>query len=292
MLTTLKNGRLTVTADTRGAELQTIDKDGGPSYLWSGDPAFWAFHAPTLFPIIGALRGGRALSAGGEISLPKHGFCRTAEFALEDAGDTFVTYRLTDSDATRNGYRCAFCLWVRSSLDGASVETRDTVTNRCAQALAFLLGGHPAFRVPLSEGETLEDYLVEFPEKETLDCPQVELGSGLIMDTVRNRFLTDRSSFALNHVLFRGDALIFDDLRSRSVSMRSVKSGRGVRLDFPDMPYLAIWTPVVDSPFVCLEPWTGMGTRVSEDDRFEHKLGAKILKPGEEQSLAFTITVF
>ena len=82
MLTTLKNGRLTVTADTRGAELQTIDKDGGPSYLWSGDPAFWAFHAPTLFPIIGALRGGRALSAGGEISLPKHGFCRTAEFAL------------------------------------------------------------------------------------------------------------------------------------------------------------------------------------------------------------------
>lgn len=108
MLTTLKNGRLTVTADTRGAELQTIDKDGGPSYLWSGDPAFWAFHAPTLFPIIGALRGGRALSAGGEISLPKHGFCRTAEFALEDAGDTFVTYRLTDSDATRQ--RVSLCL--------------------------------------------------------------------------------------------------------------------------------------------------------------------------------------
>lgn len=191
MLTTLKNGRLTVTADTRGAELQTIDKDGGPSYLWSGDPAFWAFHAPTLFPIIGALRGGRALSAGGEISLPKHGFCRTAEFALEDAGDTFVTYRLTDSDATRKGYPFAFCLWVRYTLEGDSVETRYTVTNRSEQDMPFFIGGHPAFRVPLSEGETLEDYLVEFPEKETLDCPQVELGSGLIMDTVRNRFLTD-----------------------------------------------------------------------------------------------------
>lgn len=70
MLTTLKNGRLTVTADTRGAELQTIDKDGGPSYLWSGDPAFWAFHAPTLFPIIGALRGGRALSAAAKSPCP------------------------------------------------------------------------------------------------------------------------------------------------------------------------------------------------------------------------------
>ena len=159
MLTTLKNGRLTVTADTRGAELQTIDKDGGPSYLWSGDPAFWAFHAPTLFPIIGALRGGRALSAGGEISLPKHGFCRTAEFALEDAGDTFVTYRLTDSDATRKGYPFAFCLRVRYTLEGDSVETRYTVTNRSEQDMPFFIGGHPAFRVPLSEGETLEDYL-------------------------------------------------------------------------------------------------------------------------------------
>ena len=104
--------------------------------------------------------------------------------------------------------------------------------------------------------------------------------------------VTGETIRGMEDMSFFTHALIFDDLRSRSVSMRSVKSGRGVRLDFPDMPYLAIWTPVVDSPFVCLEPWTGMGTRVSEDDRFEHKLGAKILKPGEEQSLAFTITVF
>ena len=68
--------------------------------------------------------------------------------------------------------------------------------------MPFFIGGQPAFRVPLSEGETLEDYLVEFPEKETLDCPQVELGSGLIMDTVRNRFLTDRSSLSLIHILY------------------------------------------------------------------------------------------
>ena len=60
-------------------------------------------------------------------SLPKHGFCRTAEFALEDAGDTFVTYRLTDSDATRKGYPFAFCLRVRYTLEGDSVETRYTV---------------------------------------------------------------------------------------------------------------------------------------------------------------------
>ena len=292
MLTTLKNGRLTVTADTRGAELQTIDRDDGLSYLWGGDPAYWAFHAPTLFPIIGALRGGRALSAGGEISLPKHGFCRTAEFELENADETSVTYRLTDSDATRKGYPFAFCLRVRYTLKGDGVETRYTVTNRSEQAMPFFVGGHPAFRVPLSEGETLEDYLVEFPEPETLDCPQVDLGSGLIVDTARNRFLTERSSFALNHVLFRGDALIFDELRSRSVSMRSAKSGHGVRLDFPDMPYLAVWTPAADAPFVCLEPWTGMGTRVSEDDRFEHKLGVTVLQPGKEKSLAFTITVF
>lgn len=207
MLTTLKNGRLTVTADTRGAELQTIDKDGGPSYLWSGDPAFWAFHAPTLFPIIGALRGGRALSAGGEISLPKHGFCRYGRVCPGGR-----RRHLCDLPADRQrcdpgkGYPFAFCL--AGALYAGRRQRRNPLHSDQPQraGYALFIGGHPAFRVPLSEGETLEDYLVEFPEKETLDCPQVELGSGLIMDTVRNRFLTDRSSFALNHVLFRGDA--------------------------------------------------------------------------------------
>lgn len=292
MRTTLSNGRLTVTADTRGAELQSIVKEGGLSYLWTGDPAYWSGRAPILFPFVGALRDKRAWSAGGEISLPQHGFARRSEWTVEEAGDTAVTYRLTAGEETRRGYPYDFELWVRYELEGDSVSTRFIVRNTGEQPLPYAIGGHPGFRVPLEEGETLEDYTVEFPGPETADLPQVDMSTGLIVDTVRNRFLTNRASFALNHVLFRGDALIFDRLNARSVKMLSRKSGHGVSMDFPDFPILGIWSPAKDAPFICLEPWTGMGTRVSEDDVFEHKIGVISLEPGGVREYAFTVTVF
>ena len=292
MLTTIQNDRLVVTADTRGAELQSIEAKGGLSYLWTGTPPYWSYRAPTLFPIIGALRDGHAWSAGGEITLPKHGFCRQAEFAIESAEDTAVTYRLTDSEATRKGYPYSFTLRIRYELEGDGVTTRYIVKNEGDQDMPFFVGGHPAFRIPLEEGETLEDYRVEFAQPETADCPMVDLTAGLILDTERNRFLTDRATFALNHVLFRGDALIFDELKSRRVRLYSAKSGHGVRMDFEGMQYLAIWSPANDSPFVCLEPWTGMATCASEDDIFEHKRGVTVLEPGAETFFAFTVTVF
>ncbi len=291
MLTTIQNRYLTVKADTRGAELQSIEAKDGLSYLWNGDPAYWGYRAPTLFPIIGALRDGHAWSAGGEISLPKHGFCRQAEFVLESEEPEAITYLLTDSEATRKGYPYRFALRIRYELEGESVTTRYLIRNDGDQDMPFFIGGHPAFRVPLEEGETLEDYRIEFAQPETIDCPMVDLSTGLILDTTRNRFLTDSTTFALNHVLFRGDALVFDALCSRSVRLFSVKSRHGVRLDFDGMNYLAVWTPATDSPFICLEPWTGMATCASEDDIFEHKRGITVLEPGAETSFSFTITV-
>lgn len=46
-----------------------------------------------------------------------------------------------------------------------------------------------------------------------------------------------------------------------------------------------------DSPLVCLEPWNGMGTLVTEDDVFEHKRGMRILEPGQRDEVAFALSV-
>lgn len=292
MLTTLRNEHITVTADTHGGEMQSLVSADGYSYLWTGDPAYWGYRAPSLFPIVGALRNKQASSDGGPISLPQHGFCRTSDLEIESTTETAVTYLLRDSEKTRAGYPYAFELRITHELCGAGVTTRYTVTNTDTKPLPFFVGGHPAFRIPLDEGEGLEDYRLEFPNKETIDCPQVDLSAGLIIDTVRNRLLTDGTTVALNHVMFRGDALIFDQLKSRSVRLYSAKSERGVAMQFADMPYLAVWTKSTDAPLLCLEPWTGMATTDNEDDVLEHKRGVTILQPGEEKRYSFTVTVF
>ena len=109
MRSTIRNGHLTIEADTRGGELQSILSSEGLSYLWSGDKRYWGYRAPTLFPIIGRLRDDRAVSAGGEICLPKHGLARRAEFELARQGDDFLCYRYRSTPQTKEQYPYDFC---------------------------------------------------------------------------------------------------------------------------------------------------------------------------------------
>ena len=69
MLYTLKNDRMTVTVNSRGAELWSLVRDGN-EYLWQGDERYWSDRAPVLFPICGRLYDGKYRYAGKEYTLP------------------------------------------------------------------------------------------------------------------------------------------------------------------------------------------------------------------------------
>lgn len=291
METTIHSDKLTVLCDTRGGEQRAITSREGIEYLWGGDARFWGGRAPTLFPFVGRLRNNRASSAAGEISLPRHGLARQCEWTVESADDTSVTYYLASDENTRKGYPYDFEMRIRHAVEGSSVTTAYAVRNTGKVPLPFCIGAHPGYRVPLDERDAFEDYVVEFEYAETADCPQVG-ADGLLVDSVRNRFLSDERSFHLNHVLFRGDALVFDTLKSRSVRVYSQKSGRGLRMDFEGFDYFGIWSSSADAPLICLEPWTGTATGDSEGDVFEQKRGMRLLPPGEEAEYAFTVTVF
>ena len=89
--------------------------------------------------------------------------------------------------------------------------------------------------------------------------------------------------------LFYKDALVFENLNSTCVSLKSRQSGRGVMMEFSGFPMLGIWSAANDGPYVALEPWTGCATAVQEDDVFEKKHGMRTLQPGEEAEYAYTV---
>ncbi|MDD4413680.1 MAG: aldose 1-epimerase family protein [Oscillospiraceae bacterium] len=291
LIVNIKNETINISVNSLGAELYSVRAENGISYLWDGKPEFWEGRAPILFPIVGALRGGKAKSAMGEITLKRHGFTRFQEWTTEIKGEDFVTFMLASSPETRKLYPYDFLLRVSYKLGKSSVTTTFSILNTGDYVMPYCIGGHPAFNIPLVEGEGFEDYLIEFEMPETADCPYVDLETGLILNKAR-RFLTNQSSFRLNHELFRQDALVFDDIKSHKVKLYSEKSGHGIQMDFNDMKYFAVWSPVKDSPFVCLEPWTGTATLESEDDIFEHKRGMRMLNPEEEGTVSYTVTVF
>lgn len=291
MINFIENNTIKISVDSLGAELQSIEGVNGINYLWNGNPEYWAGRAPILFPIVGALRGGRAVSAEGEINLSRHGFARNLEWSLEKEEQDRLTYLLTSNPETKAAYPYDFRLRVSYILGDSSVTTAFEICNTGEKTMPFCIGGHPAFNVPLVEDEDFEDYFIKFEKPEVADCPFVDLEHGLILNK-RRRILDNSDQFQINHDLFQIDALVFDNLKSRSVKLFSKKSGRGVRMDFDGMDYFAVWTPLKKSRFICLEPWTGTATLESEDDVFENKRGVCMLNPGKETTVSFTVSIF
>ena len=96
---TLSNEVLTVTVNDHGAELQNIIRNG-VEYLWQGDPAFWGRRSPVLFPIVGSVWDKRYRVEGKEYSLGQHGFARDMDFALVEATQTEIRFRLESNEET------------------------------------------------------------------------------------------------------------------------------------------------------------------------------------------------
>ena len=138
--------------------------------------------------------------------------------------------------------------------------------------------------------ENFEDYIVEFEQPETAACAQLT-DDGLINNNDRIPILDHETVIPVKHSLFYKDALIFDQLKSRTVALKHKESGHGILVTFPDFDYLGVWSSANDGPFVALEPWSGTSTCSDEDDVFEHKRGVRFLEPGEHETLSFVIEI-
>ena len=114
---------------------------------------------------------------------------------------------------------------------------------------------------------------------------------GLINNNDRIPVLDHETVIPVKHSLFYKDALIFDQLKSRTVALKHKESGHGILVTFPDFDYLGVWSSANDGPFVALEPWSGTSTCSDEDDVFEHKRGVRFLEPGEHETLSFVIEI-
>ena len=96
----------------------------------------------------------------------------------------------------------------------------------------------------------------------------------------------------LKRELFRGDAIWLDQCSCREVSLVGKKSGRGVRMEFPDYETVAFWSrQEPQAAFVCIEPWNGSAVCSDEDDSFRSKNHLQILKPGETRTYTARLTL-
>ncbi len=287
----LENDQLTVETSTLGGELTSIKDSAGTEYLWQADPAYWKGQAPVLFPIVGSLRDKKAVIGGNKTCcMERHGVVRKLEFEKKESSFDSITFSVCSNEETKKRYPYDFELMITYILRGKDVVTKYTVVNQSNETLPFQIGGHPAFNCPLGADESFENYVVEFKQKETADCPALS-PTGLVEVASRTRMLDNSNFLKLNHELFKTDALIFDQLKSRKATLCNPLTGKGIQIQFSDFNNLLVWSSTNGGPFIALEPWSGLPTCSDEGDIFEQKRGVYLLAPGESKSLSFTITV-
>ena len=287
----LKHSGLTARVDTMGGELVSLRDAGGTEYIWGGDSAYWSGRNPILFPIVGALKDGAVRIGGKSYQMDRHGFARRMEFAAVEQGADYAELELRDTAETLARYPFPFSLRVRHQLTQDGFFTRFRVANTGTESMPFCIGAHTAFRCPLAEGEKFEDYRLVFDRVE--DTRSILPGPGGCLCHDRPGPALSGPDIHLDHQIFnRVDTLVYDGLRSKTVSLRHDGTGRGVRVDFSEFPMVAFWTmPNAQAPFICIEPWQGCGAFDNESGDFTDKPHCVVLTPGESRSMRYTVSL-
>jgi len=287
---TLQNEQLEITIAAKGAELQKIyNKQTGLDYMWSGDPAFWGKHSPVLFPIVGSLKDGQYQYNNQTYQLSRHGFARDMEFTVLSKTDTDITFSLQQTTKTLANYPFYFELRIHYRIDENKVHIQYEVINQDEKIIWFSIGAHPAFKVPLTQGTSFEDYVLSFNEFEnTARYPLTDQG---LLAEDPEVFLKNTDELPLKKSLFYQDAIVFKTLQSSSIKLESEKSDNGLTVDFKGFPYMGIWS-AKDADFVCIEPWLGITDSVHSTGKLEEKEGIHSLDPGENFKAEWTIVTW
>lgn len=291
---TLENERFSIKVKSLGAELSSLySKELQIEYIWPGSSASWSGHSPVLFPIIGALAGDQYTFNGQSYAMGQHGFGRKSLWQTHSITGDSIALQLVDTPKTRQMYPFSFCFTLTHILldNGLLIEFR--IENLGTAVMPFSVGGHPAFNCPIvrdKRGLRFNDYQLLFDKPEDTQC---HLKTGPLLTGKSRPFVLSDGRMALDHADFSQGALIFDDLRSRKITLLSPKDERGVTVDFNGFTHLGLWTyPGQPADYICVEPWFGMDAGEGDPPDLEKRPGIVSLDPGKIFKKSYSIHPF
>lgn len=281
-LTTIRSDALTVVISSQGAEIQSIQDKNGLEYMWYGDPAYWANRSPILFPVAGGMRDDCYDWLGQRWPMPKHGIVRNIPWEVEEAGESRAVF-LTRQKS--EGFPFEYDLRAIFTVEANRLEVCYAVASRDERPFCFSVGGHEAYLTP----EGVEEYEVVFDEEE-------DIVHTVLSGTLNTHETVDIAKktrvLPLKYEYFDIDALVLRSLKSRGVTLLGGKEGRRLRLDFPDHPFLLIWSkPKAKAPYVCLEPWCNGPDFVDAPYEIDKKPGFMRIEPGQTITRRHTVTI-
>lgn len=283
----IKNSFIKAKIKSFGAELNSLQKCGEElEYIWQGDSKYWNRHSPILFPIVGRLKNDSYIYKNQKYNMTQHGFARDKEFEVIKNEADFIEFRLKSDEKTFEIYPFSFELYLSYKLEKNSLIVSYKVINKSDEKMLFSIGAHPSFNWSLKENEKKEDYFLEFENiKQTKRYFLND--KGLVYKNEDLKIIDNK--IALNEELFKNDALVFNDLNMKSVSLKNLKNEKFIKVNFDNFPYLGIWSKTSGAPFICIEPWFGVADEKNSTQKLEDKKGIITLQKDKIFSCFYSI---
>ncbi|MGL6104861.1 aldose 1-epimerase family protein [Romboutsia sp.] len=286
----LENKNIIIQVNDSGAELCRIySKENSKEYLWNGDSKYWGRYSPVLFPIVGRLNDNETYIQGEKYQMGQHGFARDMEFELLNKTEDSMEFSLQYNEETLKKYPYKFKLNIIYKLEDSKVDVTWVVKNLDDKEIFFSIGAHPAFNVPFSKEDNIEDCFLTFRNRDnvkqyTLEGPYV--GS--------NKEIEGIEKLDLRANLFENDALVYSGVDE--ITINSTKSKEKIKVTFDNFPYVGIWSPYYKendtvAPFLCIEPWYGVADEVNSNKDYSTKLGINKLEINEEFKCKYSISL-
>ena len=285
----LKNEQLTIVVSEVGAELQSIKDANGKEYLWQADPIFWPRHSPILFPIVCSVNNDTYRVDGKEYHLPRHGFARDTDFKLIAQSERKVTFALESSEETKKVYPYDFTLSVSYVLDANKIGVIWHVHNTDTREIHFQIGGHPAFNVPGMKAGENQYGRIRLDNKDPLDGLKSYIDGSHEMTEIPVEAEQGIIEFCDN--TWRNDSVKIHKCQVHRAELLGPDGEPEVTVDFRT-PVIAFWSPYQkNAPFVCIEPWYGIGDPRGFEGEFKDKPLMNHLQPGASFMSRYDITI-
>lgn len=278
----IQNSRIKASFNSKGAELKSLMMNG-IELIWQADPKVWGRSAPVLFPVVGKPANNQLLIGEQLYPMTQHGFARDMDFEVFEKHEDKIVFRLLSNDETLMVYPFHFDIRLSYRLNGNAIECGYEVRNTGREIMFFSIGAHPGFNLP---SKKLNDYIIEIECKE--NTGRFLLSDGLLNGKSES-VLKNSSSIQLDSTLFEKDAIVFKNLKSQKIMLKSKLSNFKIEMNCVDFPFFGIWSKKDCEDFICLEPWCGIAGSVGSQVPIEQKEGINKLVPGALFSRSYTM---
>jgi galactose mutarotase-like enzyme len=222
---------------------------------------------------------------GKEYHLPRHGFARDMEFTLISQTDKKVTFALHESEDTLKVYPYCFNLAITYRLEGNRIHVVWHVENTDTREIHFQIGGHPAFNIPGGKTEGI----IKLDNEGPMDVLKSYADGS--HDMVEVPLEADMGIMELNNNFWRNDSVKIHKSQTHRAMLMDTNGEPAVTVDYKT-PVCAFWSPYdKHAPFVCIEPWYGIGDPRGFKGDFKDKPLMNHLLPGASFMSKYTITI-